>query len=170
MDWRLKENLAFRDIKCLFTQRSVMKTLLCTNLSLYISNVLESAIQVGLPCSSRCFPPSWWIFLNKESSITMTGFPQWWTSQHTMKSLAWSISTGLREATNYLEGTGFTKLSQPPALLLVSRSWGTSNDARAHQGKTRSRAPCPVVNSERERGRNQKMKGKSGEVKTPHAL
>lgn len=166
MDWRLKENLAFRDIKCLFTQHSVMKTLLCTNLSLYISHILEWDCLVPVDV----FPPSWWIFLNKESSITMTGLPQWWTSQHTMKSLAWSISTGLREVTNYLEGTGFTKLSQPPALLFVSRSWGTSNDARAHQGKTRNRAPCPVVNSERERGRNQKMKGKSGEVKTPHAL
>lgn len=39
----------------MFTQHSVMKTSLCTNLSLYIPNVLESAKQEGLPHSSRSF-------------------------------------------------------------------------------------------------------------------
>jgi len=50
-------------------------------------------------------------------------------------SLLRSISTGLREITNYLGGMGFTKVSWPAAPLLVSRSRRTANDVRAHQGK-----------------------------------
>lgn len=83
-------------------------------------------------------------------------------------SLPRRISTGLRAIINYLGGMSFTKLSQPAASLLVSRSWRTAKDTRTHQEKSTAKNPAQLWTDGKRERRNQKTKEMSGESR--HAL